>query len=146
MKFKAADVLIHTELFLTPEFNDIDPMNVVWHGHYWRYFEQARRLLLQKIGYGYAEMSASGYSWPVVDARIKYIKPILFGQEVVIGAYLTEYEHRMKINFEVRDRHNQALLCRAYSTHLAVNMATQEVAFVTPKCWQDQVVPQQEVK
>ncbi|PJA39535.1 MAG: 4-hydroxybenzoyl-CoA thioesterase, partial [Lysobacterales bacterium CG_4_9_14_3_um_filter_62_6] len=27
------------EIELTPAFHDLDPMVVVWHGHYFKYFE-----------------------------------------------------------------------------------------------------------
>ena len=33
-------------------FHDIDPMGVVWHGNYFRYFEIAREALLNQIDYG----------------------------------------------------------------------------------------------
>ena len=52
-------------------FHDVDWMQVVWHGHYYKYFEVARTKLLQSIGYDVHEMKASGYSWPVVESNCK---------------------------------------------------------------------------
>ena len=45
-------------------FQDLDPMDIAWHGNYFRYFEAARVKLLRSIGYDYPAMKASGYSWP----------------------------------------------------------------------------------
>ena len=59
--------MISTEITLRTQFYDLDPMNIVWHGNYVRYLEQARSALLSEIGYGYAEMQASGFAWPIVD-------------------------------------------------------------------------------
>jgi len=49
------------------------PDGVTWHGNYFRYLETARSALLDNIGYNYRQMVDSGYLWPVVDARIKYV-------------------------------------------------------------------------
>ena len=72
------------------EFYDVDSMNIVWHGNYIKYFEKARCALLEKIGYGYPQMSASGYAFPVTDIRAKYIKPLVFQQKVRATATLEE--------------------------------------------------------
>ena len=47
------------------QFFDLDPMEVVWHGHYVKYLEIARGALLDSIDYNYPEMRDSGYLWPV---------------------------------------------------------------------------------
>ena len=50
----------HAEVVLTVSFHDCDPMGVVWHGNYFRFFEVAREALLRSINYSYGEMAASG--------------------------------------------------------------------------------------
>src|SRR5262249_46894893 len=77
------NVLSH-EIPLSPAFHDLDPMNVVWHGNYVRYFELARCALLQQIDYDYPQMRDFGYAWPVVDMRIKYVRPLVYGQAVIV--------------------------------------------------------------
>jgi acyl-CoA thioester hydrolase len=64
--------MLSAEVVIRPEFHDLDPMQIVWHGNYMRYFETARTALLGLIDYDYPQMVASGYAWPVVDFRIKY--------------------------------------------------------------------------
>ncbi len=43
---------VHT-IELAPAFHDLDPMEVVWHGHYVKYLEIARCALLEKWNYSY---------------------------------------------------------------------------------------------
>ena len=86
------------------QFYDLDPMDVVWHGNYVRFFEDARCELLNKIGYNYEEMKDSGYTWPIVDLHIRYTRPITFGQEVTIQTDLVEYEFRLKIVYTIYDK------------------------------------------
>lgn len=120
------------EISLTPAFHDLDPMDVVWHGNYLRYFESARCALLQQIDYDYPQMRASGYAWPVVDLRVKYVRPLRYGQAVIVRATFTEWEHRLKIDYEIRDAASGQRLTRGYSIQVAVDIATQEMQYVSP--------------
>ena len=120
------------EVRLTPAFHDLDPMDVVWHGHYLKYLELARCALLQSFDYDYPQMRDSGYAWPVVDMRTKYVRPARYGQALVVRAELLEYEHRLKIGYEVRDADNGELLTRATSVQVAVGLASGEMCFVSP--------------
>ena len=76
-------------------FQDIDAMEVVWHGHYARYLEIARCALLDCIEYDYPLMRDSGFAWPVIDMRVKYIRPLRFKQRIQVMATMTEYENRL---------------------------------------------------
>ena len=48
--------LYTSELELKIPFYDLDPMNVVWHGNYIKYMEQARCDLFSKLHYTYNDM------------------------------------------------------------------------------------------
>ena len=84
------ELKIAAECFVEVPFFDLDPMNIVWHGNYVKYFEQARCELLRHINYDYPQMKASGYYWPIIDMRLKYIKPANFGDKLVCIATFIE--------------------------------------------------------
>ena len=63
------------EIDVEVPFYDVDAMGVAWHGHYIKYFERARCRLLQTFDYDYPRMQESGYLWPVVELRVKYVRP-----------------------------------------------------------------------
>ncbi|TNH05996.1 acyl-CoA thioesterase [Testudinibacter sp. TR-2022] len=131
--------LVQASVQLKPAFQDLDPMQVVWHGRYWQFIEEARIALFDKLGYGYREMVASGYQWPVVKAEIKYIRPIVLDQQFTVTADLIEFENQVKIAFTFRDYRENTVLCRASSTQVAVRLGGDELQFVTPDCWQNKV-------
>ncbi len=114
-------------------FHDIDMMAVAWHGHYLKYFEIARCALLDKINYNYPQMRDSGFLWPVIDVRIRYVKPARFGQRIIVSATLVEYENRLKIDYLIRDSNNQTKLSKGYTIQVAVNKKTEEMLFASPK-------------
>lgn len=113
-------------------FHDCDPMGIVWHGNYLRYFEVAREKLLNQIGYGYRDMLASGYSWPVVDVKLKYRRSVSFEQGIMVKAQIVECENRLKINYVILDSLTGNKLTTGYSIQVAVDQKTQELQFVCP--------------
>ena len=131
--------MISTETAITAQFYDLDPMGVVWHGNYARFFEQARCQLLDIIGYNYAEMQASGYIWPIVDMRIKYVRPIRFHQQFIASATLVEFENRLKIEYLLRDKSTGEILTKAFTIQIAVEASTNELCLESPPALTDKV-------
>ena len=127
-------------------FQDIDAMEIVWHGNYPRYLEIARCVLLDCIGYDYPAMRDSGYTWPVIDMRIKYIKPLHFKQRIRVRSEIKEYENRLKIDFLITDAASGEKLCKAYSIQVAVDMKTQEMCFVSPPILCEKLAAYQQAK
>lgn len=132
MSPSAAHAPLAHELVMSPAFHDLDPMDVVWHGNYARYFELARCALLARFDYDYPAMRDSGYAWPVVDMRIKYIRPLVYGQQTIVRANIVEWEHRLKIDYEIRDAASGRRLTRGYTIQVPVEIATGEMSYVCP--------------
>ncbi len=114
------------------QFYDLDPMNVVWHGNYMKYMEVVRCELLNKIGYNYDEMRASGYVWPIIDMQIRYVGPATFNQRLKLRADIVEWENRLKISYLISDASTGKRLTRASTTQVAVDIASGEMCFVSP--------------
>ena len=123
---------IFAETEITVEFYDLDPMRVVWNGNYINYFEIGRRVLLKKIGYSYSDMEKSGYIFPVVEIRAKYLGPLHFTDRVHIKAILIEYENCLRIKYEIRNAQTGALTTRGLSTQMAYDIKANESCFVCP--------------
>ncbi|NWO10756.1 acyl-CoA thioesterase [Chromohalobacter salexigens] len=124
--------LPRTEVELSVPFHDVDMMQVAWHGHYVRYLEIARCQLLDMIDYNYPQMQASGFAWPVIDLRLRYANPATFAQRLAIEARLTEWEHRLKINYTIRDAGTRQRLTRAWSIQVAVGLDDHDMCLASP--------------
>lgn len=131
--------MISAEVVILPQFYDLDPMNVVWHGNYPRFLEQARCALLDKIGYNYQQMVDSGFAWPIVDMQLKYVRPIHFAQAIVVRATLTEYENRACIDYRILDQASGEVLTKARTVQLAIAVETGELQFVSPAVFAEKV-------
>src|SRR3546814_5734138 len=96
----------NVEVRINVPFHDVDLMEIVWHGHYAKYFEVARCALLEKIAYNYQQMKESGYAWPIIELKTRYIKPATFGQDIVVRArrseeHTSELQSLMRISYAV---------------------------------------------
>ncbi|MBB3118905.1 acyl-CoA thioesterase [Pseudoduganella violacea] len=120
------------EIEMQVQFFDLDPMEIVWHGRYVKYLEMARCALLDKIGYNYVEMKASGYAWPIIDMHLRYAAPATFGQVLKLRADIVEWESRLKIEYTITDAATGKRINRASTTQVAVDIATGEMCFVSP--------------
>lgn len=120
------------QIELEPALYDIDPMNVVYHGNYVRYLELARSALLESYGYGYLQMQASGYLWPIVDMRLRYARPAVMGQRLCIRATITEWENRLRVDYLITDAVTGQKINTAHTIQVAVDASTQEMCFVCP--------------
>lgn len=121
-----------TETEILIPFHDVDSMRVVWHGHYVKYLEVARCEFLESLNYSYRAMEESGYAWPMIDMRIKYIKPLQFGQKIRVACSLREWEYRLKIDYLISDAQTGERLTKAYSIQVAVDQQTGTMCFESP--------------
>ena len=124
---------LSVEILIKVPFQDIDVMGIVWHGNYFRYFEEARAALLDKIGYGYFAMKESGYAWPIVDTRVKFIKPVSLHQVIIVQAKIIEYENQLKIEYTVLDQKTGERTTKGTTTQVAVDMNNNEMCFASPQ-------------
>lgn len=131
--------MVEAEFTLKVPFHDVDSMRVVWHGNYAKYFAAARCALLDQIDYNYNQMAESGYAWPVIDMRIKYVKPAIFNQEIVVRAQLLEYENRLKIGYLIRDVETGTKLTKGFTVQVAVDMSNQEMRLYSPQILLDKL-------
>ena len=114
------------------KFSEVDSLRVVWHGHYVKYCEQVRAVLLRSFDYDYPKMRESGYSWPVVECHLKYVRSAHYGQRIKIVAELVEYENRIKIAYLVTDAATGERMTKATTVQVAVDIKNGELQFVSP--------------
>jgi acyl-CoA thioester hydrolase len=119
-------------------FHDADPAGVLWHGRYFEYFDAARCDLLDRIDYGYRAMAESGWLWPVVDARVRYVRPIRYEDEVTVTARLLEWEYRLRIAYEIRGA-DGGKRTSGWTVQVAVSQASGELSFGVPAFLQDRI-------
>lgn len=125
--------VLQAEVEVLVPFFDVDSMDVVWHGHYIKYFEVARCALLERIGHNYIQMRDAGYAWPIIDVQLRYIRGACFNQRIVIRADLVEWQNRLKINYLISDAETGVRMTRGSTVQVAVEIASREMLLASPK-------------
>lgn len=133
--------LLQAQVRMEIPFHDLDPMNIVWHGRYAQYFEIARCALLEQIGYAYEDMRASGYAWPIIDLRIRYVRPARFKQQLIVTAMLKEYENQLKISYEICDAESGERVTKGYTCQVAVRISDGTMLLSSPDALLKKIAP-----
>lgn len=107
---------------LTIPFHDVDIMEIVWHGNYVRYLEQARCAWLADMGYTYLQWRADGIVYPVAHIEVKYLKSAKFDEEIAIEIYLKDCETALRLDYIIKNTKDE-VLTKASTLQMAVSLA-----------------------
>ena len=125
--------LYNSEYEVKVSFEDLDPMNVVWHGNYIRYMEQARCNLLDKLHYTYIDMRNDGYIYPVAKMKVKYIKPAEFRDILNIKLDIISIEPTLDIKYTIYNKKTGDKIFEASTMQICVDINTKESIYTPPK-------------
>ncbi|MDD2733067.1 MAG: acyl-CoA thioesterase [Desulfuromonadaceae bacterium] len=86
-------------------FEEVDPLNIVWHGRYPSFFEDARVAFGEKYGLGYLDFYGQGILCPIKQMHIDYVRPLRFQEYFSIEGIL-HWSAAARLNFEfiIRNR------------------------------------------
>lgn len=89
------------EVELEVPFHDVDMLHLVWHGHYFKYFEIARTQLLRQKGLSAEQLIKTGFMFVVIESKCRYPAPLRFGQRFRVGARISEVDYSVKIDYQI---------------------------------------------
>ena len=84
-------------------FHDVDSFGIVWHGHYYKYFELARTALYRSLGFDIEDMNNMGFVFPVIESHCRYSSALKYGQPVNIGAKFSAWDHYIQIQYRISE-------------------------------------------
>jgi acyl-CoA thioester hydrolase len=116
-------VLREATVLIQVPFCDVDPMQVVWHGNYFKYFDVAREKLFDDAGVDMYRMHTdTGLVFPVTRSQAKHIRPLRFRDQIKCTARVTEAEYRIVVEFEIRLASDGTLCTKGKTEHVTVRL------------------------
>ena len=104
-------------------FSEVDVMNVVWHGSYPLYFEDAREAFGAKYGLSYKRYMDERVFAPIVELDIKYKRPILYGMTPVVRiVYRPTEAAKIVFVYEIVDAETGTVFATAHSVQVFMDM------------------------
>ena len=100
-------------------FSEVDSMNIVWHGSYALYFEDAREEFGKKYNLGYLDIFGNGYYAPLVDLRFSYKKPLTYGQKARVDiTFRNTQAAKIIFDYEIYDLKDGSLIATGNSVQV----------------------------
>ena len=113
---------------LNIRFSEVDSMNIVWHGSYVMYFEDAREAFGKKYGIAYLDIFGHGYYAPLVDLSFKYKSPITYDMKPEITiTYKPVDAAKIVFDYEITNPENGEVLATGHSVQVFMDLNYQLV-------------------
>ena len=109
-------------------FHDVDAVHVVWHGHYFKYFEIARTALFRSCELDIEDLLRLGCKMLVVEAKCRYSFPLRYGDKFSVTARFAEIEHRIRVVYEIQNLTHDCRTARAHTTLVTVDLGGTRLA------------------
>jgi acyl-CoA thioester hydrolase len=110
-------------------YADTDRSQVVYHANYLRYFEFGRASLMRDTAYPYREIEESGYIYPVIEIGVTFYRPLYYDDAIGIHTRPGGLERvRLQFDYLITHEQTQAIVCKGFTRHCAVNAAGIPVA------------------
>ncbi len=90
------------EIELNIRFSELDPLGVVWHGNYFKFFEDGRDALGNEYGLNYLHMHERGLVVPIVKCSVDFKSSIYYHNRIkVITTYINSPAAKIIHKFQV---------------------------------------------
>jgi acyl-CoA thioester hydrolase len=118
---------------VTVRFNEADPLGVVWHGHYLRYFEDGREAFGKKYGVTYLDFYHLGFAVPVVSIHCDFKRPLRYGASVIVETtYISTPAAKLIFEYKIFDSQTKVLVASGNSVQVFVDYKTFDLHMTIP--------------
>ena len=128
-------LIYRTEVIV--RFNEADPLGIVWHGHYLRYFEDGREAFGMKYGISYLDFYKNGLAVPVVSAQCDYKKPLRYGNSVIVESiYEPTSAAKLKFSYNMYESVSNDLVAVGSTMQVFVDIQNFQLQLTVPEFFQ----------
>lgn len=121
------------EFQMAVPFHDLDPMHVVWHGNYLKYFDMARFGLFLKGGIDLYRYSLEHHCiFPVTRTATKHIRSLRHNEPFICRATARDAYIKIVIDFQILRLEDGALCTRGQGEQIAVKTPEMETLYEIP--------------
>lgn len=118
-------------------FSEVDSMNIVWHGSYPLYFEDAREEFGRIYGLAYLDIYGAGYYAPLVEMNIRYLRPVTYGMKPVITiTYVPTESAKLTFDYQITDPESGQVLVEAHTVQVFTDMKN-ELMWANPQFFEE---------
>ena len=119
-------------------FNEADPLGIVWHGHYIRYFEDGREAFGNMHGLGYLEVYKLGFVIPVVSVQCDFKRSLRYGDKVIVETkYIPTEAAKLKFAYRLFNAASGELVATGSSVQVFLDKENSLLQLANPPFFED---------
>ena len=125
-------MLIH-QTEVTVRFNEADPLGIVWHGHYIRYFEDGREDFGRKYGVSYLDFHRNGLVVPIVSVHCDYKRPLRYGDSIIVETrFIPSAAAKLRFEYNIFDKRKNSVVAIGWSLQVFTDATTFKLQLTMP--------------
>lgn len=129
---------LNSKTTILVRFNEADPLGIVWHGHYIRYFEDGREAFGNIHGLGYLEVYKQGFVIPIVSVQCDFKKPLRYGDSVIVETtYMPCEAAKMKFNYRLYNAATNELVATGSSIQVFLEKGSSMLQLINPPFFEE---------
>jgi acyl-CoA thioester hydrolase len=130
--------ILSQEINIKVRFSEVDSLSIVWHGHYTRYFEDAREAFGEKYGLRYQDIYGQGFVTPIVKLHCEYKLPLRYGDTAKVEVIYHDVKAaRIEMAYKVTHSVSGLLLATGSSTQVFLDRKNRELQLIMPAFFEE---------
>ena len=126
---------LKSRIQLKVRFNECDPLQIVWHGNYLKYFEDGREGFCIQHGISYLDMKKHGYATPIVKSSCEHKLSLQYGDTFIVETSFQPVDAaKLVFNYKIFKEDN--LVCVGETIQVFLN-ESQELVLINPPFFLD---------
>lgn len=114
-------------------FSEIDPLGIVWHGTYVKYFEDGREDFGRKYDLNYLDYFKAGLITPIVKLDVNYKKDLKYGESIIVETrYVDSPAAKIIFKYRLYRASDNELVTTGSSTQVFLNEKRQLLLTIPP--------------
>ena len=119
-------------------FNEADPLGVVWHGHYLRFFEDGREAFGKEFGITYLDFYKAGIAVPIVSVHCDYKKPLQYGDYMIVKTiYHPLVAAKLQFSYEITGGNSKQVIATGTTMQVFVDAKTFALHLTQPAFYEE---------
>ena len=115
-------VLLKSVKEIEVRFNELDPLGVVWHGNYIKYFEDGREDFGLKHGISFTNLKEQGIMAPIVSVKCDYKRFVKYAEKLIIETtYIDNPAAKFILNYKISRKGNDELVAEGSTIQVFTN-------------------------
>ena len=112
-------ILLQAEKEFDIRFSEVDSMQIVWHGSYALYFEDAREEFGRKFHLEYMRMYEFGFYAPLVEFKVNYKQPLKYQDKAkIVITFRNTESAKLIFNYEIYNTKTNVLCATGHTVQV----------------------------